>query len=54
MKLKVLIADDEPLARERLRSLLALDPAVEVTGECSHGRAVLAELERQEATAGER
>jgi len=32
---KVLIVDDEPLAREVVRLLLAADPEVEVVGECS-------------------
>lgn len=33
--LKVLIVDDEPLARENVRALLATDPQVEVVGECT-------------------
>lgn len=37
-KLRTLIVDDEPLARERLRTLLADDPEVEVVGECADGR----------------
>jgi two-component system LytT family response regulator len=38
-----LIADDEPLARERLRSLLAAEPWLEITAECSDGlQAILA------------
>jgi two-component system, LytTR family, response regulator len=44
MKLKVLIADDEPLARERLRFLLSNDPDIEIVGECRNGREVLAAL----------
>jgi len=44
MKLRTLIADDEPLARERLRFLLASDVEVEVLGECCNGREVLASL----------
>ncbi|MBB5343052.1 LytR/AlgR family response regulator transcription factor [Tunturibacter empetritectus] len=44
MKLKTLIADDEPLARERLRFLLAGDDEVEVVGECRNGGEVLASL----------
>ena len=35
MSFKVLIVDDEPLAREVVRLLLAADPEVEVVGECS-------------------
>jgi two-component system LytT family response regulator len=44
MKFKALIADDEPLARERLRFLLSADPDVEVAGECRNGREVVAAL----------
>lgn len=33
--LKVLVVDDEPLARENVRVLLAADPQVEVVGECT-------------------
>jgi DNA-binding NarL/FixJ family response regulator len=35
--IRTLIADDEPLARERLRALLAGHPDIEVVGECSNG-----------------
>ena len=34
---RTLIVDDEPLARERLRTLLAEEPGVEVVGECGDG-----------------
>ncbi len=44
MRLKVLIADDEPLARERLRFLLSAEQDVEVAGECRNGREVIAAL----------
>lgn len=44
MKIRALVADDEPLARERLRFLLASDPDVEVTGECRNGKEVLVAL----------
>ena len=46
MKLSALIADDEPLARERLRLLLAEDQEIEITGECRNGREVLAALKQ--------
>ena len=36
--MRVLIADDEPLARERLRDLLAELPGVELVGEAGNGR----------------
>jgi two-component system LytT family response regulator len=37
MKTRALIADDEPLARERLRDLLSADPDVVVIGEAADG-----------------
>ncbi|MFZ5495034.1 MAG: LytR/AlgR family response regulator transcription factor [Verrucomicrobiota bacterium] len=40
-RLKALIVDDEPLARERLRGMLEAAPAVEVVGECADGVEVL-------------
>lgn len=43
-KTRILIADDEPLARERLRSLLEQQPDVEVVGECGDGREVVAKV----------
>jgi two-component system LytT family response regulator len=36
-KLRALIIDDEPLARERLRMLLAAEPDVEIIGQCGDG-----------------
>jgi two-component system LytT family response regulator len=47
MKLKALIADDEPLARERLRFLLAGDEEIEIAGECRNGREVVAALKER-------
>ena len=44
MKLKALIADDEPLARERLRFLLSENKDFEIGGECRNGREVVAAL----------
>ena len=35
--LRVLLVDDEPLARERLRTFLSREPGVTVIGECSNG-----------------
>ncbi|WP_435004545.1 LytR/AlgR family response regulator transcription factor [Xanthomonas arboricola] len=40
-QVRVLIADDEPLARERLRLLLGEHPHVEVIGEAENGQQVL-------------
>jgi len=36
--IRTLIVDDESLARERLRSMLATDPAIEIIAECYNGR----------------
>jgi two-component system, LytTR family, response regulator len=38
MKIKTVIVDDEPLARERLRRWLREEPDVEVVAECGDGR----------------
>lgn len=46
--IRVVVVDDEPVAREGLRGLLAADPEVEIAGECSDGRAAVeAILERR-------
>jgi two-component system, LytTR family, response regulator len=47
MKLRAFIADDEPLARERLRFLLANDPDIEITGECRNSREVVTALKER-------
>jgi two-component system LytT family response regulator len=47
MRLKALIADDEPLARERLRFLLSSDQEIEVAGECRNGKEVIAALKER-------
>ena len=36
-KIKTLVVDDEPLARERLATLLALEPDIEVVAQCRDG-----------------
>lgn len=41
MTLRVLIADDEPLARGRLRELLLAEQDVRLVGECSSGKETL-------------
>jgi two-component system LytT family response regulator len=41
MPMRVLIVDDEPLARGKLKSLLAREPDVEVVGEAGDGRGAL-------------
>lgn len=45
MKIRTLIVDDEPLGRERIRTLLAGDPEIEVVGECSDGQQAIAAVE---------
>ena len=47
MKLTTIIADDEPLARERLRFLLSGDEEICVVGECRNGREVVAALKER-------
>ena len=47
MKIKTLIVDDEPLARERIRTLLAKEPDVAVVGECANGDEALVALKKQ-------
>jgi two-component system LytT family response regulator len=37
MKIRTLIVDDEPLARQRLRALLTPDPDIDLVGECGDG-----------------
>ena len=42
MKIRTLIVDDEPLARDRLRGFLKAEAAVEVIGECGSGTEAIA------------
>ena len=46
MKIRALIVDDEPLARQRLRLLGKDDPDLEWTGECGNGAEALAAVEK--------
>lgn len=41
MKIRALIADDEPFARRFVRELLTADDEVEICGECDNGLAVI-------------
>ena len=45
-RIRTLIVDDEPLARERLRTLLADHPDIELIGECEDGPAAVEAIER--------
>jgi two-component system LytT family response regulator len=47
MKIRTLIVDDEPLARERIRTLLADEPDLEIIGECANGAEALAAIQNQ-------
>ena len=47
MKTRVLIVDDEPLARQRLRDLLMDEPGIDVIGEACNGREALAMIRKQ-------
>jgi len=44
VKIRTLIVDDEPLARQRLRKLLEADPDIAIVGECGDGQQALADL----------
>lgn len=41
MKIRTLIVDDEELARDRLKSMLAKEERVEIVGECGDGQSAL-------------
>src|SRR5215831_5720514 len=45
-RLRVLIVDDEPLARSNISVLLRRDAEVEIIGECGSGEQALAEIRR--------
>ncbi len=46
--IRVLIVEDEPLARSGLKKLCERDPEIEVVGECASGRAAVAAIEQVE------
>lgn len=46
MPIRVLVVDDEPIARRRLRRLLRLEPDVEVIGEVESGREAIEAIGR--------
>lgn len=45
-KLKVVIVDDEPLAREKIRELLRNDAEIELIAECSGGHKAVAAIQK--------
>lgn len=49
MMLRTVIADDEPLARERLKFLLAADRDTQIVAECRNGKEVVAALKANPA-----
>ncbi len=46
MRIRALIVDDEPLARERIRTLLRQQPDFEIAGECGDGARAVAAIEK--------
>jgi len=48
MKIRTLLVDDEALARERLRDMLAAEPDLEIIGECADGAEAVTALERDQ------
>lgn len=44
-RIRTLVVDDEPLARERTRNLLEKAPDIEVIGECANGEEALVSIE---------
>jgi two-component system LytT family response regulator len=47
MSIRVLLSDDEALARGRLRTLLQEEPDFEIVAECADGRAAIAAIQRE-------
>ncbi len=47
MPIRVLLSDDEALARERLRSLLQEEPDLEIVAECGDGKSAISTIKRE-------
>jgi two-component system LytT family response regulator len=47
IKIRCLIVDDEPLAREKLRGMLKKHPEVETIGECVNGKEAVAAIQKE-------
>ncbi len=47
-KLRLLMVDDEVLARDRLRSFLVQETAIEIVGECANGSEAMAAIRREQ------
>jgi two-component system LytT family response regulator len=41
-RIRVLVVDDEPLAREKIRTMVRDDPEIEIVGECTNGTEAVA------------
>ena len=46
-RIRALVVDDEPLARQRLRQLLSQEADVDLVGECSNGREAVDAIQEQ-------
>jgi two-component system LytT family response regulator len=46
VSIRALIVDDEPLARQRICTLLEAEPDVQIVGECTDGRQAVAAIEK--------
>jgi two-component system LytT family response regulator len=47
-RIRTIVVDDEPLARQTLADLLRRDPDVEIVAECSDGRSALETIRREQ------
>lgn len=47
MSIRILLSDDEALARGRLRSLLEGEPDLQIVAECGDGRSAIAAIQRE-------
>lgn len=45
MRIRLLTVDDEPLAREKIRTMVAGDPEIEIVGECANGAEAIAAVQ---------
>ncbi|MGH9944731.1 MAG: LytR/AlgR family response regulator transcription factor, partial [Pyrinomonadaceae bacterium] len=46
-RIRLLVVDDEPLAREKIRDLVERDAELEIAGECTNGLEALAAIQEQ-------
>jgi two-component system LytT family response regulator len=47
VKIRCLIVDDEPLAREKLRGMLKKHSEIEIIGECANGKEAVATIQKE-------